>query len=92
MRCLRWWCSMGGGGEAELHAVGILLVGPLYLRVVDHHESLAGLLHVVKLHQPTDALVTLGWEPFDFVWSCGALLNKQSLHLLVFHLWDVVEM
>ena len=80
-----------GGGEAELHAVGILLVGSLDLRVVDDHEGLDGLLGAVKLDQAADGLVTLCREPFDFVWGWSTSVSEQSLHLFILHLGNVVK-
>ena len=80
-----------GWGEAELHAVGILLVGSLDLRVVDDHEGLDGLLGAVELDQAADGLVTLGREPFDFVWGWSTSVSEQGLHLFILHLGNVVE-
>jgi len=80
-----------GWGEAELHAVGILLVGSLDLRVVDDHEGLDGLLGAVELDQAADGLVTLGRKPFDFVWGWSTSVSEQSLHFFILHLGNVVE-
>ena len=48
---------VGGGGETELHAIRILLVRALDLRVVDQHQRLARLLDIVELAQAGDRLV-----------------------------------
>ena len=56
---------VGGWGEAELHAVRVLLVRPLDLCVVDQHNCLAGLLDTVKLAQPRNRLVRFCREPLD---------------------------
>ena len=84
-------CSVSCWGEAEFHAVWIFLVGALYLGVVHHHQRLTGILHILELHQPTDTLVTLGREPFDFARGRGPFVSKQTQHLLVLQLGDVVE-